>query len=689
MRKAITITFALSVLSLLAMSAKAQGYGIEIKGTAVTAGNAASIWTGSGEERGAITFDPTTRTLTLDNVKMLCSGYEEGISIKEDAPAVTILLKGDNVLTHELGRVSLEGEQVTITGKGGSLQVTAKGVACYIDYGCQLSVQGGCTVDVSGDYGITGGGYGRTSLTIDGTDGTVFKAKGRQMPSMSDLGDIKLLNCVIVEPFGAKVEGGRVIVGDDVTSQQVVIKHVSKDYDIKVNGIVVTPENAADILGDQTVSYKKKYATLTLTNSNIAANGVPAIEAHTPVYINLVGDNTLSSDGEAALLLGGETLLHGSGTLEVKAPAGTAIEVQGDLKIKGVSCTATGIKALHGATPEASLMIEGSHLTLDGSEGALYGFSKASLVKDYITSPQGAVLENGAVMLEGAVCKGKVVIDIPVDLPLFVAGAYVTTANCHDILGDGTISFDHEKKILKLNNFKYITEEMITGINVMQAMGDITLEIHGENEIVTPYMGLVFTSGGRIEGDGTLRIKAKSQAMVLNGTQVIIDKGPKLIISGDDSGIFGYLEYGGVISFNGADVTVEKGGIVNLFEILFEGCGVSTPEGAEIITKHDAALNKDFKSVGLDGEIYRDKIVVDVAGGVEDALTPTTYQAHVVAGVLYVRTDASQELTLFDLAGQICYTTETVAGEECRIDGLASGSYLLQVGADASKVLIP
>lgn len=692
MNRFFRFTLSLLLLTALAVGARAQDYGIEIGGTPVTSSNAASIWTGTGDgEQGKISFDPTTRVLTLDNVRMNCTGNTESIYIHEGTPEVTILLKGTNVLKHHLGRISLEGQKVIITGKGGSLQCTAKGVACYIDNGCQLVVQGGCTVDVAGDYGITGGGYGeRTSLTIDGEEGTVFKAKGGNMPSMSDLGNIYLRNCVIVEPYGAKVDGGEVVIDGDPISDQIIIKKVSSDYDIKVNGVAITPENAADVLGDQTVTYKKKYATLILSNSHIEAKGVPAIEAKTPVYITLVGENKISSDSDTALLLGGEeSMVHGNGSLEVSAPAGTAIEVKGSLKIQGVNCTATGLRALHGDKESARLTIEDARLALDGSEGALYDFADLSLVRAAIVTPQGAVAQQGAIMLDGSVCKGKVLIDRPVDIPLFVTGKQVTTANCHDILGDGTISYDPEKKLLKLNGFKFVTEEMIQGISVMQALGNITIEVHGDNEIVTNYMGLVFTSGGNIVGDGTLKITSKSQALVVNGTSVTIEKGPKLIISGEDSGIFGYLEYGGEIIFDAANVIVEKGGIVNLFEIVFEGCGVSTPEGSEIIVSHDQQRDKDYKSVGLNGEVYKGRIVVDIAGGVEDPLAPASCQMRIAEGILYVRSDVSQTLSLLDLDGRVRYATEAVAGEEYRIEGLSSGSYLLRVGSQTYKVVLP
>ena len=61
----------------------------------------------------------------------------------------------------------------------------------------------------------------------------------------------------------------------------------------------------------------------------------------------------------------------------------------------------------------------------------------------------------------------------------------------------------------------------------------------------------------------------------------------------------------------------------------------------------------------------------------------------IAEGVLYVRSDMSEMLTLLDLDGRVRYATETIAGEECRIEGLTSGSYLLRLGSQTYKVVIP
>ena len=61
----------------------------------------------------------------------------------------------------------------------------------------------------------------------------------------------------------------------------------------------------------------------------------------------------------------------------------------------------------------------------------------------------------------------------------------------------------------------------------------------------------------------------------------------------------------------------------------------------------------------------------------------------IAEGVLYVRSDMNETLSLLDLEGRVLYTTEMVAGEEYRIEELTSGSYLLRLGSQTYKVVIP
>ena len=101
-------------------------------------------------------------------------------------------------------------------------------------------------------------------------------------------------------------------------------------YDVWVAGVKVTTRNAADILGDGTVSYAHdgKSGTLTLSGANITESSYEGVEAlivstidH--LTINLVGNNQIGMGEKAPVnaISGFDMTITGEGSLEVGARA--------------------------------------------------------------------------------------------------------------------------------------------------------------------------------------------------------------------------------------------------------------------------------------------------------------------------------------------------------------------------------
>lgn len=125
------------------------------------------------------------------------------------------------------------------------------------------------------------------------------------------------------------------------------------EYGLFVGDVDVTSENAADVLGDGSVSYDPKTQTLTLENATIvgtssfydhAAIGRVAYDGPDSLTIELVGTSSCDSivvggnaDDLCPLTIAGEGSLTVSGT----APAG-AISAQGDITVDGATLTVTG-----------------------------------------------------------------------------------------------------------------------------------------------------------------------------------------------------------------------------------------------------------------------------------------------------------------------------------------------------------
>lgn len=97
------------------------------------------------------------------------------------------------------------------------------------------------------------------------------------------------------------------------------------EYDLWVDGEQVTEANAADVLGDGTVSYDAESNTLTLNGAELteyAEGGYGVIDSYNGLTIKLVGENTITAEYAAAVNCDYDVVFCGDGTLEASA-AGT------------------------------------------------------------------------------------------------------------------------------------------------------------------------------------------------------------------------------------------------------------------------------------------------------------------------------------------------------------------------------
>lgn len=164
-------------------------------------------------------------------------------------------------------------------------------------------------------------------------------------------------------------------------------------YDLKVNGISVTSDNAAAITGDGitgTVKYDATSNVLTLNNATIAATGGNnAITSHKDgLTIELVGENALSSASGATVCLFKETTIEGKGSASAKSGNSTAIQMMSyPLTIKG-GCTVTtsGIGGIAGMDGTETLTINASTVKASGSVFGAISDCSVDLIDCKITS---------------------------------------------------------------------------------------------------------------------------------------------------------------------------------------------------------------------------------------------------------------------------------------------------------------
>lgn len=165
------------------------------------------------------------------------------------------------------------------------------------------------------------------------------------------------------------------------------------NYNIKVNGIAVTPDNAAAITGDGitgTVKYDAASNVLTLDNATIAATGGNnAITSKTDgLTIELVGTNTLSSTSASTVCLFNEATITGKGSMSAEAGNSTAIQVmECPLTIKGgCKVSASGIGGIAGLMGTESITINASTVMASGFVFGAISDCFVTLIDSDITS---------------------------------------------------------------------------------------------------------------------------------------------------------------------------------------------------------------------------------------------------------------------------------------------------------------
>ena len=314
-------------VTLYALFEKVTAYPVWVGSTQVTSANKDDILGDGGKAK----YDPTSKTLTLDNPSITTTHGGDAIctesgdlTIKGTATlSASVFSRADLTIDADLTCTRLFSYNDTVI-KGGEIKVTAgsgSGIECHAG---TLKISGGnVTVTSTGSYGvntgvkITGGTVnitGKTNgiytsnyagnecvnitggtVTITGTDGDgIYSPSGGVTVSGEDTEvtvngqtyAVKLKNdltvsdpLAIVEPEGGEVstitedsKTYNVVVSGETPAKTVVIKKAGPTvttYPVWVGGVQVTSANKDDILGDGTASYDFDTNTLTLTNANI------------------------------------------------------------------------------------------------------------------------------------------------------------------------------------------------------------------------------------------------------------------------------------------------------------------------------------------------------------------------------------------------------------------------------------
>ena len=605
---------------------QAKWYYLEVAGVFVTSGNCDNI-TGEGIS-GKVTFDPETRTLTLENatieafnndgIEMDFMYPDSSIGVGDD---ITLVLKGQNKITVSRDNLfvlhAMQTFCTTYIKGSGSLETNYD---LEIDDDCYIS--GGCSVKaeeiLTSDY--YGTGY---TLSISGAD--------TEVELISDYSGVSgydyfVLNdgLKIVKPKdGYYDEVEKYVVnanGERALSVKISANDDGDDWPyIVVAGQLVTRENAGNVTGSGIsgkVSYDHATATLTLDNATISYNDYYSIVVSDdagPIdhfTVKLIGDNHISNPTELSSRWDFHlnTTITGPGSLDLEGAVyingNNSLSIDGDCHIAASSLVAWDF-------PDYPLTVSGAGTEIVLSSNIFY-FPSLTLNDGLgIVEPEGGryVADYRVVTASGAEAEG-VVIRAPKAYDLWVAGIQANEVNCADILGDGKVSYDDGTHTLTLNGATITNtgdsheKASMYGRGISVGMAQLTIVANGQNRITASEGGTGINYQGELtlKGSGTLNVKGADGLHTSFGTTLNITGGLKLIAEGtadDGVGICGGYrmqtgEYYTTLTVSGANTQVRAKGreacIGRLDDLkLTDGIVINEPAGATF-TNHAVSM---------------------------------------------------------------------------------------------------
>ena len=410
-----------------------NGYGLKIAGVDVTKKNCKDLSVIDGVD-GKISYNPETKTLTMEDVTINITGENVGIWNKE-VKGLKINLVGNNTITSSEACISIS-ETSTISGSG-TLRLKSSG-NCGIFLPSSLAVEG-IKLYAEGKWGIAGQVFQKSGnvLTIRNAYVEVTGSKG----SVGDLENLILDGCSITQPNGAEfdAQSHSVLLNDEIVTDKVVIAPDS--YGIQIAGEYVTSLNCKDLSVidgvDGKISYDPETNTLTMEDVTINATDFNGIgnRGVKDMKIKLFGNNIITSKN-ACITIRETATISGSGTLSLKSSGDCGLYMHTSLSVEDVKLYAEGKYGVAGddGTRGEILTLRNSYVEATGSSGSICDLQNLVLDGCSITQPTGAAFDVNvhAVALNGKTVTDKVVIEsdnnsigtITVDVPARKQGIY-------------------------------------------------------------------------------------------------------------------------------------------------------------------------------------------------------------------------------------------------------------------------
>ncbi len=197
-----------------------NSYGIYIADKPVTTLNYKDLTSIYGVS-GSASYDPDTKTLTLDNATIERNSTDGTGIVNKTVSDFTVKLIGNNTVTADLASMVLN-QTSTITGDG-SLHLTSKRF-CGLDMESASVTINNTSLFVKGGYGIAG--YIGAKSEVLTVRNSYVEAEGSGSGSISLISDLILDNCAIIQPVGAEFDADQkaVVLNGEVLKSKVVIE---------------------------------------------------------------------------------------------------------------------------------------------------------------------------------------------------------------------------------------------------------------------------------------------------------------------------------------------------------------------------------------------------------------------------------------------------------------------------------
>ena len=613
-----------------------ETYGIKIAGEDITGYNRYDLTEISGVS-GKVSFDPNTRTLTLDNATIEANDYNA--ILNETCDYLSIELIGTNTIyvTGAAG-IKLKEETTIWSNSGGKLSV--KSDACALLFGgCPLEISN-CWLEAEGAWGISANNnVAEEVLTIRNSH---VEAKG-STGSICDIANLVLEGCSITQPDGAVFDAKNnavVLNGEMVTDKVVIVPR----YGVQIAGVDVTALNCKDLSVidgvDGKMSYDPETKTLTMEDVTINITGEKVGIWNRDVKglkINLVGNNTITAN-QAGITIGQPSTISGSGTLRLKSSDNCGFFLPSSLSVEGISLYIEGLWGISGQIFQTSgneLTICNAYVEATGSSGSICALQNLVLDGCAITQPNGAEFDAQyhSVLLNGELVTEKVVIE-PDSYGFNIAGVNVTKKNCKDLSVidgvDGKISYNPETKTLTMEDVTINVADN-SGIWNSSVKG-LKIVLVGNNIITSSSSCIKIDKTSTISGSGTLILKSSENCGIYMKLTSLTVEGVKIYAEGE-YGVAGFDGISGeTLTLRNAyvEATGSLGSVCDLQNLILDGCSITQPTGA--------AFDANVHGVALNGEVVTDKVVIEpVTNGISNITTDVPAHAKGIYSVTGVK----------------------------------------------------